>query len=524
MSFTKMEKNVLNISALPDKVQNQAQSLKATFDQAGVDIKEALNGLINELESKESAGNLGAIKNGATITLQAYLDSLNDGKQDSEEGKGLSTEDFTTILKKKLESIEEGANKYDLPEATNEVLGGIRLGDTLEVVDGKVESKGNPMPDEIARRAIELHEADETIHMTADEKVAIRELQPVSTELAEVAGKTADLVEVAEVSKELLAIVDTGVSGVIEADSLVFDVTVDMVGKRIICTSEFGLRINLPSPVEVGKGAMVEIETSKYVEVYTLNGTIHKGEVISDKCIQPSSTVRRYYSTGDNWVTDFSRVNNSYTLWVNFSSSGSDTEPKVEGRQFKSLSQLKYFREYKNIVAGLSGDVTLDQNINFDDCELSFRDGTLIIPSGYKIQVCDVNLKFENITLKIEGTAFVCAGKVNVILGAYHSVTIRPFSNSSFVLFYTYNTDLYNHSNGCTLLTISLMRVNIGTSNIENYTGKGNIIDTLVDFSKPPIFIEFSGYQAVTKGDNIFWHKNSNTISRIGTSGLYTIG
>ena len=46
MAFTRFTKSVLNVSALPDRVQNQAQTLKATFDQAGVDIKAALNALI----------------------------------------------------------------------------------------------------------------------------------------------------------------------------------------------------------------------------------------------------------------------------------------------------------------------------------------------------------------------------------------------------------------------------------------------------------------------------------------------
>lgn len=60
MGFTKFTKNVLNVSALPDRVQNQASSLKLVFDQAGVDIKAALNALISELEAKVAAANIGA--------------------------------------------------------------------------------------------------------------------------------------------------------------------------------------------------------------------------------------------------------------------------------------------------------------------------------------------------------------------------------------------------------------------------------------------------------------------------------
>jgi hypothetical protein len=77
MAFTRFTKNVLNVSALPDRVQNQAQALKATFDQAGVDIKEALNALIAELETSTSASNIGAnVGSVATKTVQAILTSF----------------------------------------------------------------------------------------------------------------------------------------------------------------------------------------------------------------------------------------------------------------------------------------------------------------------------------------------------------------------------------------------------------------------------------------------------------------
>lgn len=80
MGFTKLEKSVLNVSALPDKVENQARQLKATFDQAGEDIKEAHNQLIDELDANTAAGNIGAVsaKTGAKTTVQAELDKLND--------------------------------------------------------------------------------------------------------------------------------------------------------------------------------------------------------------------------------------------------------------------------------------------------------------------------------------------------------------------------------------------------------------------------------------------------------------
>lgn len=83
MAFTRFTKNVLNVSALPDRVQNQAQTLKATFDQAGVDIKAALNALIVELEASTSADNIGAdVQSVATKTVQAILTAFEEAIAD----------------------------------------------------------------------------------------------------------------------------------------------------------------------------------------------------------------------------------------------------------------------------------------------------------------------------------------------------------------------------------------------------------------------------------------------------------
>ena len=83
MAFTRFTKNVLNVSALPDRVQNQAQTLKATFDQAGVDIKAALNALIVELEASTSADNIGAdVQSVTTKTVQAVLTAFEEAIAD----------------------------------------------------------------------------------------------------------------------------------------------------------------------------------------------------------------------------------------------------------------------------------------------------------------------------------------------------------------------------------------------------------------------------------------------------------
>lgn len=55
-------------------------------------------------------------------------------------GKGLSTNDYTTAEKTKLAGIEEGANKYTLPIAAANTLGGIKIGANLSITSEGVLS------------------------------------------------------------------------------------------------------------------------------------------------------------------------------------------------------------------------------------------------------------------------------------------------------------------------------------------------------------------------------------------------
>jgi hypothetical protein len=135
--------------------------LKATFDQAGVDIKDGLNALIEELEVSTAAANIGA-KNtqSGNSTVQTELNSLNTrmaDKVDKVTGKQLSTEDFTTEAKTKLENIAEGANNYVLPQASTSEMGGIIIdGSTIVIENGVAKAKGADAADYTARAEIEV--------------------------------------------------------------------------------------------------------------------------------------------------------------------------------------------------------------------------------------------------------------------------------------------------------------------------------------------------------------------------------
>lgn len=69
------------------------------------------------------------------LNAKGYLTEHQDisGKVDKINGKGLSTNDYTTTEKNKLNGIEENANDYSLPIASSTVLGGIKVGSGLNI-------------------------------------------------------------------------------------------------------------------------------------------------------------------------------------------------------------------------------------------------------------------------------------------------------------------------------------------------------------------------------------------------------
>lgn len=70
---------------------------------------------------------------GVEETLNNNITQLQTQKVDKVEGKGLSTNDYTTPEKNKLAAIEAEANKYVLPAATTTTLGGIIVGNRLSI-------------------------------------------------------------------------------------------------------------------------------------------------------------------------------------------------------------------------------------------------------------------------------------------------------------------------------------------------------------------------------------------------------
>ena len=73
---------------------------------------------------------------GVEETLNSNITQLQTQKVDKAEGKGLSTNDYTTPEKNKLAAIEAEANKYVLPAATASALGGVKIGSNITLADG----------------------------------------------------------------------------------------------------------------------------------------------------------------------------------------------------------------------------------------------------------------------------------------------------------------------------------------------------------------------------------------------------
>ena len=84
------------------------------------------------------------------LNSKGYLTEHQDisGKVDKINGKGLSTNDYTTEEKNKLSGIEENANNYSLPIASSTVLGGIKIGNGLSIdSNGVLSSNGGGSSD-----------------------------------------------------------------------------------------------------------------------------------------------------------------------------------------------------------------------------------------------------------------------------------------------------------------------------------------------------------------------------------------
>lgn len=121
-------------------------ALSGSFDTTAIEgsIQEVADDLASEVTRAKGAesANATTIANeveratGVEETLNSNITQLQTQKVDKVEGKGLSTNDYTTPEKNKLAAIEAEANKYVLPAATASALGGVKIGSNITLANG----------------------------------------------------------------------------------------------------------------------------------------------------------------------------------------------------------------------------------------------------------------------------------------------------------------------------------------------------------------------------------------------------
>ena len=128
----KQAKSYTNTTVTAEQTRAENAEQKLTSDLASE---------VTRAKGAESA-NTTAIANeveratGVEETLNSNITQLQTQKVDKVEGKGLSTNDYTTPEKNKLAAIEAEANKYVLPAATASALGGVKIGSNITLANG----------------------------------------------------------------------------------------------------------------------------------------------------------------------------------------------------------------------------------------------------------------------------------------------------------------------------------------------------------------------------------------------------
>lgn len=131
-------------TAIEGSIQEVADNLAQEIldrTQADTTINNNISSLTNRVKVNEDKLTI-AIANeveratGVEETLNSNITQLQTQKVDKVEGKGLSTNDYTTPEKNKLAAIEAEANKYVLPAATASALGGVKIGSNITLANG----------------------------------------------------------------------------------------------------------------------------------------------------------------------------------------------------------------------------------------------------------------------------------------------------------------------------------------------------------------------------------------------------
>lgn len=135
---------ITKLAQLPNKtdLDNSIASAKASGDNAQSSIDAHKKDTDNPHSVTKSQVGLGNVDNTSDKNkpISTATQTALDNKVDKEDGKSLSTNDYTTAEKTKLSGIAENANNYSLPTASASTLGGIKVGTNLSINDGVLSS------------------------------------------------------------------------------------------------------------------------------------------------------------------------------------------------------------------------------------------------------------------------------------------------------------------------------------------------------------------------------------------------
>lgn len=135
----KQAKSYTDTTVTAEQTRAEKAEQKLTSDLASEVTRakgaESANATAIANETKRATGIEEALRTDVE-DLMGQVVTLEDTKVDKVEGKGLSTNDYTTPEKNKLAAIEAEANRYVLPAATASALGGVKIGSNITLADG----------------------------------------------------------------------------------------------------------------------------------------------------------------------------------------------------------------------------------------------------------------------------------------------------------------------------------------------------------------------------------------------------
>ena len=186
-------------------LKGQVGALEANFEEGKAkeakvaDIAHELENLpTDKIATKEESKK-------AVDDLKADIDARMLNKVEVVVGKQLSTEDFTTEEKEKLAGLE----KYTLPVASEEELGGVKVGEGLYVTDGKLNAREQDLSTYAKTADVEtkLNDYAKAVEVQTQLEAYAKKTELPSVEglakTTEVEAKLADYATMAEVNTKL---------------------------------------------------------------------------------------------------------------------------------------------------------------------------------------------------------------------------------------------------------------------------------------------------------------------------------